>query len=225
MFSEFLKSDSGQKLLLFFAPFFLSPQEIQGKTPQSALFKHFYLSTFSPAIGAVFLTGALASFYRLFHAKGYSFSWLIQFSPVHFIFILASLLMWLAYTSAFARFAAGQMLAFFQPYEEHQLNWPLSFWLTYYGGIFIVTGAFIWLLSGFLMLHFSFWMGSISFIVIVLLGLYLRFEIKFLQEKRKHRVHYKNWYKFNILTLGLFLVMQGVGLVLIFIYYIKSSSS
>ncbi len=218
MGSKFFETEAGQKVLLFLAPFFLSPHEFQNSTNKSSPFKkHLHLSAFAPLLGAAFLTGATVSLFRTLTAKGISIAWILDYKSAYFIFWLAGILTWLGYSAALSRFFIGYLMTHLSPNTNRTFQWPLAFWLSYYGGILIVSGVFSWILVGFLSLHFSYISGSLTLLFLVLIGFYLRLEIKLAQQKNRRRIHYIDWGTYNKLSLALFIFFQALaGFVLLY---------
>lgn len=218
MLEKFFQTEAGQKLLLLLAPFFLSPQECAtNKTPDS-LFKYLSMSVFAPALGSVFFISSCVTLYRILENKGYPISWLLDLSSAKIIFWGAGLLILTTYLLALARRAAGYILTFFQQTDTIMPNWPLSFWLSYYGGNLIVVGALIGIFSGFMSWNFSLSTGLVGFALLVLFCIYIRFEIKFIQEKRKRQIRYHDWHLFNLVTVTLFALSLGAIIYLAYLY-------
>jgi len=212
MGSKFFETEAGQKVLLFLAPFFLSPHEFQNSTSNNSPFKrHLRLSAFAPLLGAAFLTGAVVSVLRTLTAKGISIAWILDYKSAHLIFWLAGILTWMGYSAALSRSAIGYLIKYLRPNTNKAFQWPLAFWLSYYGGILIVWGVFSWVLVGFLSLHFSYISGSLALLFLILVGFYLRLEIKLAQEKNRRRFHYIDWSTYNKLSLALFIFFQALA--------------
>lgn len=225
MGSKFFETEAGQKVLLFLAPFFLSPHEFENSTSKNSPFKkHLHLSAFAPLLGAAFLTGAVVAVFRTLTAKGISIAWILNYKSAHLIFWQAGLLTWLGYSAALSRSAIGYLMKYIRPALTSTFNWPLAFWLSYYGGILIVWGVFSWILVGVLSLHFSHLTVGIALIFLILGGFYLRLEIKLAQEKNRRRIHYIDWGTYNTLSLTLFLVLQGLAGLLV-LYLVTPSPS
>jgi hypothetical protein len=217
MGSKFFETEAGQKVLLFLAPFFLSPHEFENSTSNNSPFKkHLHLSAFAPLLGAAFLTGAVVSVFRTLNAKGISIAWILDYKSAYLIFWLAGILTWLGYSAALSRSGIGYLMKYIRPTITSTFRWPLAFWLSYYGGILIVWGVFSWILVGVLNLHFSYVTGGIALVFLILYGFYLRLEIKLAQEKNRRRIHYIDWGTYNTLSLTLFLVLQGLAGLLLF---------
>lgn len=211
MLTTFFQTELGQKLLLFLAPFFLSPHEFKGGvSDRSAITKQLYLSAFAPLLGAAFVTGAVVAVFRTLINKGISIAWILDYHSAYLIFTQAALLTWLGYSAALSRFVSGEILGRFKPALKAHIQWPLAFWLSYYGGILIVAGVFAWMIVGALSLHFSYIAGAIILGIVIVLGFYLRLEIKLAQDKNRRRIHYSDWGVYNKLSLGLFMTLQLV---------------
>jgi predicted lysophospholipase L1 biosynthesis ABC-type transport system permease subunit len=208
MLEKFFQTEVGQKFLLLLAPFFLNPHECLEGNKQHPLFKYLSLSAFAPALGAVFLVGAIVSLYRILENQGYPIAWLIDLSSAKLIFWGAGIITFITYALALSRKMAGYWLKILHPQEANDaLDWPLAFWLSYYGGSLIIIGALAALFSGFMAWKFSFIVGLITFICLVLLCAYVRFELKFMQEKRRRHIPYQEWRLYNIVTLVCFAIL------------------
>ncbi len=214
MLNKFFETEFGQKILLFLAPFFLSPHEFKDtqKGSEKSIIKHLHLSAFAPLLGSVFLTGAVVAVFRTLLNKGISISWILNYKSANLIFAQAALFTWLGYSAALSRYISGWLLKALPTSRiKSDFMWPLAFWLSYYGGVLIICGVFAWIIVGFLSLHFSYTSGSIAFIVIVALGFYLRLEIKLAQEENRSRIHYIDWGVYNKVSLGVFIALQIIG--------------
>ena len=217
MLEKFLQTEVGQKLLLLLAPFFLNPHECLEGNKNHPFFKYLSLSAFAPALGAVFLVGAVVSLYRILENKGYPIAWLLDLSSAKLIFWGAGLMTVATYALALSRKMAGYWLRVVYPQEaKYALNWPLAFWLSYYGGNLLLIGVLMALFSGFMAWKFSFIVGVVTFTLLVLLCVYVRFELKFMQEKRKRHIPYQDWRLFNIVTLVCFLILLAGPLIVCF---------
>ena len=226
MLNKLFDTELGQKILLFLAPFFLSPYEFQSnqksasKDAPKSLIKHLHLSSFAPLLGAAFLTGALVAVLRSLQNKGIAIAWIVNYQSAHLIFTAAGVFTWLGYSAALARYTSGWLLkvlpaAFIDVKSDFQ--WPPPFWLSYYGGILIVCGVFSWIIVGFLSLHFSYTSGLVALILIIAGGLSLRLEIKLAQDKNRKRIHYIDWGVYNKVSLAMFIALQSIAALLIFL--------
>ena len=213
MFNKFFETEAGQKILLFLAPFFLSPHEFQGsqKAQKKVISHHLHLSAFAPLLGSAFLTGAIVAVFRTLKSTGIPVHWIINYKSAALIFTLAALFTWLGYSAALSRYATGWLLKAFPNSVTSDFRWPLPFWLSYYGGTLIVCGVFSWIIVCFLSFHFSYASGLIAFVFICFLGAYLRLEIKLAQEKNRNRIHYIDWSFYNKISLGVFMTLQGIA--------------
>ena len=225
--NKLFETEFGQKILLFLAPFFLSPYEFQSKQQNSeknTLIKHLHLSAFAPLLGAAFLTGALVAVLRTLQNKGIAIAWIVNYKSANLIFTAAAIFTWLGYSAALARHASGWLLKIIPTDVKTDFRWPLPFWLSYYGGILIVCGVFAWIVVGFLSFHFSYTSGAIALALIIALGFYLRLEIKLAQDKNRKRIHYIDWGVYNNISLRVFIVLQGLGLLAVLALWPSSTA-
>jgi MFS family permease len=223
---HFFDTEWGRKLLFFWAPFFLSPQDLgffssdseQVQWKHQALRSLLAYSSYAPLFGSAVLTSSFISAARILASKGIPLEWVLHFKSAALIFMGAGLLAWLGYAAAFSRILAGWVLRFFGALNgADTLQWPLSFWLSYYGGILMVWGIFLWAIVGLLSLELP-WFYSIAGLgMMVLLGLFLRMELKVAQQRHRRVVHYIDWYRFTRTSLVLFLIMQGLMVFSIFL--------
>ena len=217
LLSNFLSTNIGQKVLLFFAPFFLSPQEFKSEVGnQNILVKNLHLSSLSPLVGSAFITTALVGLYRTLENKG----WVIipiDYSSATIILWQVIILTWLCYAGAIARYFACLILNKTIDDFSDDLMWPLPFWLTYYGGVFIVCGTIIWAIVGILSTDLGLIAKTISFIVLIALAIYLRLEIRLKQQSNRNRIPYHNWASYNTMTIIIFAVLQVLPII---VYYI-----
>ncbi len=215
MLNKLFETEFGQKILLFLAPFFLSPHEFQRtqeSSQKNSLIKHLHLSAFAPLLGAAFLTGAVVAVLRTLQNKGIAIAWIVNYKSANLIFTAAAFLTWLGYSTALTRYASGWLLKVLPTDVKSDFRWPLAFWLSYYGGTLIVWGVFAWIVVGFLSFHFSYTSGIIAILLLIALGCYLRLEIKLAQEKNRKRIHYIDWGIYNKFSLGVFIALQVLGL-------------
>lgn len=217
---KFFESDLGQQFLLLFVPFFLSPRDFQGVAYEKSLFRYFYLRPIAPLLGAFFLTSSLLSFYRFLSLKGFPFLELIDLGSAKVAFSLVVGLALLGYGAALARFSSGFLVSRVIKEEKETLKWPLAFWLSYYGGTYMVIGLFIWLILGILIASFAWWMTLILGTGLLMGAFYVYLELRLLQERRRRRTYYRYWNLFNSISISIFIFY--LFLIFFLIQFIKN---
>lgn len=208
-FSTFI----GQRILIFLAPFLMPPSQQQQK---KNLFVHLHIPYFAPTIGVAFLFSAFLVLIKSLKRHGFDFTWLIQVDNLQTQIKLFLCLLIVIHAAAFARFLSPFLLNIFK--KEKIPNVPgLAFWLSYYGGVAMVIGAFSWMLVLLAGLNLS-WLGLlIALSIIVGLIFLARFELK-----RRHYVLYEHLSQDETINISrleiiLFTIFSVIGLSLIFV--------
>lgn len=234
-----LQTEFGQKILILIAPFILRPSDFK-KTKsdsrtakitvalgenlpfdESARFQKedaqkqlvsssLYLTPLAPAIGGVFLTGALVTCLRILHRAGLPVGWLLEMTSAELILKGTLSLIVFGYLYVFAREASAFLLRTLK--ISGAPDWPLAYWLTNIGGLYLLIGIMAWVITGLFSINLSFITGLIAFVVVIALGMLFRFEWRYQRENARIRLSpdVQRWW--DGLTLVLLVLFAGVTL-------------
>jgi hypothetical protein len=208
-FSTFI----GQRILLFLAPFLMPPSP---KQPGDNLFVHLHIPYFAPTIGIAFLYSAFLLLIKSLKRHGFDFTWLIQVDNLQTLIKLFLCLLIVIHAAALGRFLAPHLLNLFK--KEKIPNVPmLGFWLSYYGGVAMVIGAFAWIIILLAGINLS-WLGLlIALCFIVGLVVLARFELNRRHYELYEHLNQRDTIYLTRLELTLFTIFSVIGLSLVFI--------
>lgn len=228
---EFFETTVGRKVLVVLSPFFLSPKDmmdhralLSSRSLRSASLKHQALSTlvayqsYAPAMGSLTFVSAVLALLNLVVSWGVPFERILPYQSASLIVALVGAVAISAYGAAFARVGAGWVMTRFDLLmgSDQAVRWPLSFWLNYYGGLLMVWGLFVWAVVGVISLPVSWVLHVLLVVMMMVLSLVLRVELKRAQQAH-HRVQYhRDWRLFTLLSAALFISMEGILVFLLF---------
>lgn len=210
---DLLRSEIGQKILILLAPFVLRPndfkpvrQQLETDKDDSSNFedlvaRSLYLTPVAPAIGAFFLSGAIAAFLKELRHHGFILKWLVHFASGELIFKIALCLTVFGYLYALARKVAEGLLKFI--YGPLAPDWTLSYWFTNVGGIYLLMGIATWLVTLVFYLQTTWWINVLLFSAIALVCILFRLEWRYHRERDRAQLNVNFSRSWDGLTLGL----------------------
>ncbi|MGI4852016.1 MAG: hypothetical protein ACRYGR_08760 [Janthinobacterium lividum] len=157
-FSEFLKSVVGQKFLILLAPFMRLPGETTSSNSRvQYLIDQLHIRSGAPVIGSMFFASALAVVSRTVDRQTNSWNHHLNLDSFSVWVYMTGALSILSYSLVISKYVAPRLLNLLLKKASFP-SYSFGFWSTYYGGLLMFFGIFLWGFTLLFVFQISLWL-------------------------------------------------------------------
>ena len=179
-FRHFLKSIVGQKCLILLAPFTQLPDEVTSSPGRiQYLINQLHIRSGAPVVGSMFFASALAILSRTVDRETNSWHHHLNLDSFNVWVYMTGALSTLSYCLVISKYLAPRLLNLVLKHAPFPC-YSFGFWSTYYGGLLMFFGTFLWGFTLLFVFKISWWLW-------VLLVLSLGIAVWFLQRQLSMR--------------------------------------
>ncbi len=161
---EFLQSVMGQKFLILLAPFTHLPGETQSSNLQIQSFAdQLYIKSGAPVMGSMFFASALAVLSRTLQRENLAWAQHLNFDSFTIWLYISVVLTVLSYTWVISKYLSPRLLNTVIK-EAGFPSYSFGFWSTYYGGLLMFFGTFLWGFTLLFIFKLTFWLWLVLFV-------------------------------------------------------------
>lgn len=181
-FREFLKSIGGQKFLILLAPFMRLPDEATPPNSRTQyLINQLHIRSGAPVVGSMFFASALAILSRTVDRETNAWNHHLNLDSFSVWLYMTGALSILSYALVVSKYLGPRILNLIIK-EASFPTYSFGFWSTYYGGLLMFFGTFLWGFTLLFVFKISWWLW---FLLVIGLGVGLWFLQRQLNYRRQ----------------------------------------
>ena len=211
-FRQFLESFVGQKLLILLAPFMRLPDEsISSNSRIQYLIDQLHIRSGAPVVGSMFFASALAILSRTLDRETNSWNHHLNLDSSSVWLYMSGALSLLSYALVLSKFLAPRLLNLMIK-DAVFPSYTFGFWSTYYGGLLMFFGTFLWGFTLLFVFKISWWLWFLLFIGLGIALWFLQRQLYFRRQEFIKSLSYLERLHLKTLETMMTIIQLGIGI-------------